>query len=101
TYNNSLKRLLNICIFSLRLSQVLDKYLKMEKPDLIIGSSVHPLTPLIGLRKAKKAETLFYFEERDLWPQTFIDFGILSERNIVSRILFEIEKYLYKKSDRV
>ena len=100
-YHNSLKRLVNISVFSLRLNNVLNKYLKKETPDLIIGSSVHPLTPLIGLRKAKNVNSLFYFEERDLWPQTFIDFEVLSEKNIVTNILFRIEKHLYKKSDRV
>lgn len=100
-YNNSIKRLLNIGIFSIRLSNVLDMYLNKEKPDLIIGSSVHPLTPLVGIRKAKKYEVLFYFEERDLWPQTFIDFGVLSTKNIVTKMLFKIERYLYINADKV
>ena len=100
-YKTSSKRLVNISVFALRLNRVLNQYLKHETPDLIIGSSVHPLTPLVGIRKAKKAKVLFYFEERDLWPQTFIDFGILSERNIVSKVLFKIEKYLYTHSDKV
>lgn len=100
-YNNSIKRLANIGVFSIRLNSTLNKYLKKETPDVIIGSSVHPLTPLVGIRKTKKEGALFYFEERDLWPQTFIDFGILSERNIGTKILFGIEKYLYKNSDKV
>lgn len=100
-YNNSLKRLVNIIFFTSRLNNVLNKYLKWEVPDIIIGSSVHPLTPLIGLKKSQKKKVLFYFEERDLWPQTFIDFGLLGERNIISIILFGLEKHLYKKSDRV
>lgn len=100
SYHNSLRRLLNIGTFTYRLNKVMNQYLKQETPDLIIGSSVHPLTPLVGIRKAKKIDSLFYFEERDLWPQTFIDFGILSEKSILTRLLLKIESYLYKESDR-
>ncbi|MFJ7970215.1 glycosyltransferase family 4 protein [Psychrobacillus sp. NPDC096389] len=101
SYIGSLKRVINIAVFSMRLSKVLNDYLKIEKPDVIIGSSVHPLTPIIGFKKAQKNNSLFYFEERDLWPQTFIDFGILSEKNMLSKILFKMEKHLYKNSDKV
>ncbi|GKV57396.1 glycosyltransferase WbuB [Sporosarcina sp. NCCP-2222] len=100
SYQKSVKRVLNIITFTYRLNKVLANYIKHEKPDLIIGSSVHPLTPLVGLNKAKKVKSLFYFEERDLWPQTFIDFGMLSEKNILTRLLLKIETYLYKESDR-
>ncbi|MFY0741933.1 glycosyltransferase family 4 protein [Solibacillus silvestris] len=100
-YKNNIQRIQNILWFSKRLNSVLNKYLRSEQPDVIIGSSVHPLTALIGLKKAQKNKVLFYFEERDLWPQTFIDFGMISEKNIVSKILFAIEKKLYKESDRV
>lgn len=101
SYYSSFKRLMNIGVFSFRLNRVLNKYLKNETPDIIIGSSVHPLTPLVGIKKAQKADSLFYFEERDLWPQTFIDFGILGERNIITKALFSIERYLYRNSDKV
>lgn len=100
-YGNPLQRLLNIAVFSYRLNKILKEVLKRETPDLIIGSSVHPLTALIGLKKSQRVKSLFYFEERDLWPQTFIDFGMVSEKNIISKILFSIEKKLYRESDRV
>lgn len=100
-YGNLLKRLLNIAVFSYQLNKVIKKVLKREIPDLIIGSSVHPLTALVGLKNSKKVKSLFYFEERDLWPQTFIDFGMVSEKNIISRVLFSIEKKLYRDSNRV
>lgn len=100
-YGNPLKRLINIAMFSYRLNKIIKKMLKREIPDLIIGSSVHPLTALVGLKNSKKVKSLFYFEERDLWPQTFIDFGMISEKNFISKILFSIEKKLYRESDRV
>lgn len=100
-YRNFVQRIINIGFFSLRLNRILKSYLSHELPDLIIGSSVHPLTPLIGIKYAKKAGCLFYFEERDLWPQTFVDFNKLSERNMLAQALFAMESYLYKQSDKV
>lgn len=101
-YEDAISRVKNIIFYSLRLNRILKKELKKnEPPDVILGSSVHPLTPLVGIKRAKKSGALFYFEERDLWPQTFIDFGILKENSIISKVLFKIEKYLYENCDRV
>lgn len=71
-----------------------------EAPDIIIGSSVHPLAALAGLRIAKRCGAAFYFEERDLWPQTFIDFGKLSANSPATRLLYKLESYLYRNADR-
>ncbi|WP_053075685.1 glycosyltransferase family 4 protein [Lysinibacillus sp. LK3] len=101
TYFNSIKRIINIFSFSIKLNSCLKNFLATEKPDLIIGSSVHPLTPLVGLRIAKLNSIPFYFEERDLWPQTFIDFKKMTKRNFLYRILLAIEKKLYRESDKI
>lgn len=100
SYSNGLSRLFNIVFFSNRLKTVLNKVSKLERPDLIIGSSVHPLTALVGLNFSKKNNIKFYFEERDLWPQTFIDFGKISEKNPIAKILYRLEAKLYKESDK-
>ncbi|MCT6923378.1 glycosyltransferase family 4 protein [Metasolibacillus sp.] len=100
-YFNSIKRIINMLAFSFKLNSCLKHRLITEKPDLIIGSSVHPLTPLVGLRVAKMNSIPFYFEERDLWPQTFVDFGKMTKKNILFRILLAIEKKLYRESDKI
>ncbi|WP_036203200.1 glycosyltransferase family 4 protein [Ureibacillus sinduriensis] len=100
-YKNTLERLLNISCFGLFLQKSLKYFLTLERPDLIIGSSVHPLTALIGLKFAKKNNIKFYFEERDLWPQTFVDFGLIKPTNPLAKILYKIEKNLYLQSDKI
>lgn len=100
-YKSGVQRVRNILDYSLKLNKILKKELRDKEPTLIIGSSVHPLTPLVGIRRAKQSGILFYFEERDLWPQTFVDFGLIKEKNMLAQILYKIEHYLYKKSDRV
>lgn len=100
-YNNSLKRIWNIFDYSLKAYRLSKKELKLEKPDIIIGSSVHPLAAYVGCLLAKKYKTKFYFEERDLWPQTFVDFGKISEKHILTKMLYRFEKKLYNKAKRI
>jgi len=100
-YDNTLKRLRNILDYTFNAYRAARNKLTREKPDIIIGSSVHPLAAYLGYALAKKAEKPFYFEERDLWPQTFVDFGKLSKRNPVAVVLYAWEKFLYKKATRI
>jgi glycosyltransferase involved in cell wall biosynthesis len=40
-------------------------------------------------------------EIRDLWPQTIIDMGKLSEHNPIIRLLQVLEKFLYNQAERI
>ena len=72
-----------------------------EAPDIIIGSSVHPFAVLAGYKLSQFYKTPFIFEVRDLWPQTLIELGKISGKNPFVVVLRRLEKYLYKKSDRI
>lgn len=74
---------------------------QFEKPDLIFASSVHPLTCLAGIRIAKKYKIPCVIEIADLWPETLVEFGFISRRSLVARVLYMLEKYLYKKADSI
>ena len=100
-YNNTLKRLRNILDYTFNAYRAARARLTREKPDIIIGSSVHPLAAHLGYVLAKKAQKPFYFEERALWPQTFVDFGKLSKHNPIAVALYAWEKHLYKKATRI
>lgn len=67
-------------------------------PDIVIGSMMHHLAAYLGYKVAKQRNAKFIFEERDLWPQTIIDFGKISKNNPISTILYRFEKFMYKKS---
>lgn len=71
------------------------------KPDVIIGSSAHPLAALSSIQLGKKLGAQGIVEIRDFWPQSIVDFGVASESNILVKILFRFEKYLYKKADKI
>ncbi|WLR52980.1 glycosyltransferase family 4 protein [Bacillus tianshenii] len=72
-----------------------------EMPDVVIGSLVHPFAAYLGYLVAKKKGCRFYFEERDLWPQTLLDLGKVSERNPLIWVLGKMELFLYEKADRI
>ncbi len=74
--------------------------LNLEKPDIIIGSSVHLFAVLAAYRLSKHYHTPFVMEVRDLWPQTLIDMGI-SKWHPFILLLGWLERYLYRKADTI
>ena len=72
-----------------------------EKPDVVIGSLVHPPAALLGYIISRIKGSSFYFEERDLWPQTLIDLGVVSKKHPIVKLLSWLELFLYKKADRI
>ena len=95
-YEGMFKRLLNILDYTRKAHKIAKKMIKDSKPDVIIGSSVHPFAAYIGYKISKKSNSIFYFEERDLWPQTFVDFGKISKNNPITKVLYWFENLLYK-----
>ena len=73
----------------------------IPKPDVIIGSSMHPFAALAGWWLARRHKARFIFEVRDLWPQVLVDMGAMSETNLVVKLLRKLERFLYVRSDRV
>lgn len=71
---------------------------QLPDPDVVIGSSVHPLAAWAGYRLSRRYRVPFVFEVRDLWPQTLIDMGRLSARHPLSRLLFFMERFLYQRA---
>ena len=95
---NGIKRVLNMLQYYFRLLSVAPKF---EKPDLIIGSSVHPLACVAAIKLAKKFKCKCICEIRDLWPESFAAYGIVKKTNPIMKILYAVEKWIYKKADRI
>lgn len=96
-YRNNVERLLNIITFYKNGMKLLNKNI-LNKPDFVIGSTVHFLGSQLGLNISKKYNCKFIFEERDFWPQTFVDFGKISINNPLTKILYKYERYFYKNA---
>lgn len=75
--------------------------LDLPKPDTVIGSSVHPFAAVAGALLARRFRVPFVFEVRDLWPQTLIDLGRITDRGFVARMMRCLERWLYRRADRI
>ncbi|MCX7768652.1 MAG: glycosyltransferase family 4 protein [Flavobacteriales bacterium] len=75
--------------------------MKRGSPDVIIGSSVHPLAVVAAWLVARIRGAHFVFEVRDLWPETLIDMGALKRDSLTARILRTGEKFLYQKASAI
>ena len=71
-------------------------------PDLIITSSTYPMDtwPAQSMRKLCP-QTLLIHEAHDLWPQTLIEIGGISESNPVIRWIGKAEKSAFYRSDGI
>jgi glycosyltransferase involved in cell wall biosynthesis len=97
---NTFSRFWNMLVFSRRLLQ--KKYLPVvSPPDVIIGSSPHLFAALGAQLLAKRLNKPFLLEIRDLWPDSLVDLGRISTHHPMIMLMKSIEKYLYRKSDRI
>ncbi len=96
---NGINRVKNMLSFMRNTTRIIPT-LKLEKPKIIIGSSVHLFAVYAAYRLSRKYKVPFIMEVRDLWPQTFIDMGI-SKWHPFILLLGYLEKFLYKKADKI
>lgn len=97
---NGIGRIMNMLVYSFRvLLPAITK--NLHRPDLIVGSSVHPFAAWSGAMLARRFKVPFVFEVRDLWPQTLIDLGRLTPTGTTTRLLQWLEKWLYRRADRI
>lgn len=98
TYSgNGVRRLLNMLAFS---ASALRRSLTaaLPRPDVIVGSSVHPFAAASGALLARRYRVPFVFEVRDLWPQTLIDFGRIRESSLTARLMRWLERWLCRRA---
>ncbi len=99
---NGIDRVKNMLLFYLNLFPVTKQLVKeFGKPDVILASSVHPLTMIAGIKIAKKLKIPCICEVRDLWPESLIAYGILRKGSFLSKILYLGEKWIYKRADAI
>lgn len=97
---NGLKRVENMGLFYKNLFPAAKAYSKRYgTPDIIIASSVHPLTMVAGIQIARKMRVPCICEIRDLWPEAIFSFGKTTEDSIIGKILIKGEHWIYKNAD--
>lgn len=104
TYDNNGKdRVLNMIDFYRNLKKTAKEYAGLHgKPDVILASSVHPLTLVAGLKLARHFRVKCICEVRDLWPESIVAYSARWTRtHPLMRILYCGEKWIYCKADAV
>ena len=81
---------------------VANDYAKIDgKPDVIIASSVHPLTLVAGIKIAKILHIPCICEVRDLWPESLVAYGFIKRNSLLAKILYQGEKWIYKRANKL
>ncbi len=95
---NDWRRVMNMISYGWR---VLGCDRGLPKPDVVIGSSMHPFAALAGWWLARRHKARFIFEVRDLWPQTAVDMGAMKENSFPAKLLYAWEKFMYEKAEKI
>lgn len=94
---NGLSRMFSIFQFAWRIF-VLRK--KFEKPDIILHNIHAPFDyPIVWCAKRLKAR--YIVEAWDLWPESFVRFGLIKENNPLTKLSFAVERKLYENADKI
>lgn len=97
---NGIDRVKNMGLFYANLFSATKEYArKHSKPDIILASSVHPLTLVAGIQIARRMKIPCICEVRDLWPEAIFEFGRANEKSILGQILVIGEHWIYRNAD--
>ncbi len=94
--NNGLARIKNLFEFPMNLGKTVKRF---NSPDIIYTSSPDIFTAYKSINIARKFNVPCITEIRDLWPESIICYNKISKNNPAIKILFRLEKSIYKKSD--
>lgn len=64
----------------------------LPRPDLVMGTSVHPTAAWAGSVLARRLGVPFVLEIRDLCPETLVQFGVIGPRSPVTRVLTGLQR---------
>jgi len=95
---NTWRRRLNMLSF---LAAFLVVQTRWRRPDVIVGSTVHPFAAYGGWLVARLRGARFVFEIRDLWPQTLVDLGAMRVGSPGERLLRYLEAFLVRQASVV
>jgi glycosyltransferase involved in cell wall biosynthesis len=94
---NGFKRWWSLIEFPFRF---LRYYKRFGTPDIIIHTATVPWGNIIS-RVIKKLKAQYIVEILDLWPESFVAFGLVGEKNPLLKLAYKAEKWLYTKADNV
>lgn len=94
---NGPKRMLALHKFAKNVYSICNHF---EKPDVILHN-IHPPFDYPVVRLAKKLKAKYIAEAWDLWPESFVRFGLIKESNPFMKVAHAIEKKYYYAADEI
>lgn len=71
------------------------------RPDVIIATSPPLVAALPGIVAAQTARVPLVFEIRDLWPESAVTTGVLTESSPITKALYQLEKWACRFADKI
>lgn len=100
--SNGIMRVVNMLLFYKNLIKTAREFKKKGiLPDIVVASSVHPLSLVAGLKISKLFNIKTISEIRDLWPESIVAYSSLKRESFIAKIMYMGEKWIYKKSDSI
>lgn len=96
---NDWRRILNMLSYGWRAFWIAGRI--QDAPDAVIGVTNHPVAALSGYCVSAFKRCRFFFEVRDLWPLTLVQFGRLRERSPITYLMSSLERFLFKKAEKI
>jgi len=94
---NDLSRMRSIFLFAFRLFRLRNRF---RRPDVILHN-IHMPFDYPVLWCARKLKAKYIAEAWDLWPESFVRFGLIGKNNPLVKMAYLLEKRVYKKADRI
>lgn len=93
---NGLSRVLSMLDYYFNVKKACKQY---PRPDVIIGSSVHPLACVAAIHLSKRYSCKNIVEIRDLWPESIFAFGKAKKESFIGKVLLSGEYWIYRKAN--
>jgi glycosyltransferase involved in cell wall biosynthesis len=94
---NGIKRFYNIILFNLRFFFLSQKF---AKPDVIAQVATVPFSNILYY-VAKRFNAKNIVDIVDLWPESFVSYGLISKNNPLTKFAYWAEKWLYEHADEI
>ena len=96
---NDYLRFLNMLTFAL-LAFAIGLWLR-PRPHIVIGTTVHPFTPVSAYFVSRLRRCRFWLDITDIWPQSLIELGHLKAKSLPARVIARLEEFSLAKADLV
>jgi glycosyltransferase involved in cell wall biosynthesis len=96
---NGLRRLANMLGYAALFT--INGAIRRPRPDVVIGTTVHPFAPLAAFVVARLRGARFWLDITDIWPDSLIELGHLPARSFAARLFGWCENFSLRRADTV